>query len=333
MADIHIHVEPFLIGGQLGQELYVVEGDVLAWFTNNNAIPAHISEWQLRVLLTGACQNFQTADAVLAQHFTNCRARLMNVVGQNAQSREMVGEILAAAAIARVNAVHNTAWHMVRGYGGHGHTGIDQIWSRTNEVLIVEAKGGQGQLDDTPRYEQGMGCEGRLGFQGNSVYSLQGSLTQLSAGWVFIGCNHHILGGKFGNAMLNDAAFGVPVLGPTARLAVMVCLALWNPDPLLHAQAPGNFKHDVGLMGKTVAPTGKLNTLMNWDDDLAITLPKVITIVIVNGKMVLENVIADKHVVFTARRPDRDDDEGGGKPHRFKPGLMHQIRDASPTVY
>ncbi|HYW07141.1 MAG TPA: hypothetical protein VE913_09310 [Longimicrobium sp.] len=313
---------------------YEVPDDLLAAlrpFEGNP--PNQITELELVTLLRSKAEAYARRGgdprAVLVSHMRNCAAALGYITGSSTQ-REMIGEILAAVAVRKLG------WTMVHGYGGSGHTGLDQLWTGGDRILVVECKGGNAQLDTRPRYFQGCTHEGTLGMNAN--------VTQMSTAWVFMACNSSILGSIFGASMLNDIAPAVVVLTPGRKAALLVCLALWDPAEF---QRQGGAKHIRWSPAGPIAPTGHFNALMGWQGGMAITLPRVQGAVVRNGNIVNTFEYAPlRHVLTETMEAPRlnsggrgrfgafdpkdfeDDDQGGGpKPHRFQPSLLAQLKN------
>ncbi|HEV2734299.1 MAG TPA: hypothetical protein VGV85_05640, partial [Longimicrobiaceae bacterium] len=182
--------------------------------------------------------------------------------------------------------------------------------------------------------------EGRLGYQSNDCMGVAGGVSQLSPGWVYMACNQRILGGRFGNAMLNDRGFKLPVLSTLHKTAVRVCLALWQPDPEVHGNGPGSFMK--GDSGKTIAPTRHLNSLMNWEENAPLNLPRVVGVVILNGEIEQIDQLAQARIVWTTatcrpdtkrKRPPEDDGPGGGPSggKRFQLGVIPRLQQQIQT--
>jgi hypothetical protein len=246
--------------------------------------------------------------AVLAAHMRNCVEKLGYVPG-SAEQREMIGEILAAVR------VRELGWTMVHGYRGRGHTGVDQLWVSPNDdqVLVVEAKGGSARLDTRQRYFEGCTHRGELG--------MNTSVTQMSAEWVFMGCNAKILKGMFGNSMLNDTPPLVVVLSPAQKAALRVCFALWAPADF---QIHGGALHERQEIVGTVAPTRHFNWMMGWQGRMMVTLPSVLGAVVRNGEVaVCVEYVKLRHVLADGPPPT----VGSGGGHRFQPSLLAQMRN------
>jgi len=197
------------------------------------------------------------------EHISTCCGVLCNEPG-NIRKREMIGEIFAAMAMSSMN------YQMIWGYGGEGHTGLDQVWWGNGSIVVVEAKGGTGDLDQRPRYFEGTTHQGELGMNDSQ------STSQMSPAWVFLNSNG-TAGQDFTNALIGGKAIN-NLTSPLAefpqakRYALQICRYLWRPKPELSGKFLGSvalvdphLPHPVVLDGKgrVVSPDVKGITILN----------------------------------------------------------------------
>lgn len=228
--------------------------------------------------------------AKVREHLATCvdglRAPSTDIV-----KRELIGEILAAVAVLRAY----PRLTMVKGYQGGG-TGLDQLWISPEEdvVGVVEAKGGRATPDTRERHFDGTTHQAEY----------LGKATQMSAAWVFIGCNKLILGDRFTAAMAWHRPTGrildlvrpriAPYPRPSAeRTAMLVCFALWNPG-----QRATTGRNPFRVENDGVVPSVDLNAAMAWQPGQQVLLPRVIGMVIQSGDITsFEEYVAARGVV------------------------------------
>lgn len=285
--------------------------------------PARLAEWKLIEFLKAKAVAFAGDDATLARHMQHCIKQL-DALAYNvgsAQSREMIGEILGAVP-ARMG-----GWRMVRGYNGKGHHGIDQIWEKGDLFLIVECKGGRGNLDDRQRYFEGITHKAELGMNNN--------VTQMSKAWVFMGCNHIILKQMFASSMIRHQQHQLHYLSPSKRAALLICLRLWKPAQFQINDGALCYRNSG--MALLIAPTRFFNRFFGWQKDKVIRLPGLIGIVVKNGQTIKDFQYAETLDVLCednpAQQPQPQAAVAGNQnpannvpaPHRFQPGILPQL--------
>ncbi|HET9226894.1 MAG TPA: hypothetical protein VFR31_09515 [Thermoanaerobaculia bacterium] len=164
-------------------------------------------------------------------HISTCCGVLCNEPG-NIRKREMIGEIFAAMGVV------STGYQMIWGYGGEGHTGLDQVWWGRGGILVVEAKGGTGDLDTRPRYFEGTTHQAELGMNDSQ------STSQMSPAWVFLNANG-TAGQDFTKAVIQGNAIN-SLASPFAEFplakqyALQICRYLWRPKPELSDKFQGS---------------------------------------------------------------------------------------------
>ena len=218
---------------------FVVSGNAIIMFPAHYRIADAIANWllgtngvdysndrmweaQLVDLLTARCAEWllqiRPTDHALRTHITQCTLALNSL-----RRHEVIGELLAARRIVQVY----PAFHMIQGFSGVGHTGIDQLWADApalpcTQILVVEAKGSTAQPSGILRYQGVMSREGaQLG--GNDII-------QMSASWVFIVANAAV-NGDFTDAITNDRRRRDQYT-EAEQFHLMLCYRLWEPTPL-----------------------------------------------------------------------------------------------------